>query len=90
MSDSQAQRIRGLENRLRKTEELVRQATQKMGKLKDENTRIREKLGRLIEENGHLELQFRRFKSLSQRQERLRGRLEGMVKKLDKVIDIAS
>ncbi|MFH1726378.1 MAG: cell division protein ZapB [Elusimicrobiota bacterium] len=75
--------------RLDRLESLVREAARRIKDLSGRNARLRAEVGQLMEENGRLELQFRRFKSLSQRQEQIRTRLERAARKLDKVLDIA-
>lgn len=74
--------------RIQRLEGLVQEAVRRIQKLDEENAKIQKKAGQLMEENGHLELQFRRFKALSQRQERLRVQLEKVLKKVDKVLSL--
>ena len=74
--------------RIARLDSLVHEAVRRIQKLDAENSKLRATVGKLLEENGHLELQFRRFKSLSTRQERLRTRLERLIKKADKILDL--
>jgi predicted nuclease with TOPRIM domain len=74
--------------RIQRLESLVNEAVRRIQRLGDENAKLQNKVGQLMEENGHLELQFRRFKALSQRQEKLRVQLEKILKKADKALDL--
>jgi hypothetical protein len=75
--------------KVQRLEPLVLQAAQLIAKLRDENAKLGARVTKLTEDNGYMELQFRRFKALSQRQERLREKLERLVKKLDKALELA-
>ncbi|MFA5138071.1 MAG: hypothetical protein WC728_02475 [Elusimicrobiota bacterium] len=77
-----------LNQRIQRLESLVGEAVRRIQRLGDENAKLQNKVGQLLEENGHLELQFRRFKALSQRQEKLRVQLEKILKKADKALDL--
>ena len=74
--------------RIQRLESLVNEAVRRIQRLGDENAKLQNKVGQLMEENGHLELQFRRFKALSQLQEKLRVQLEKILKKADKALDL--
>ena len=74
--------------RIQRLESLVNEAVRRIQRLGDENAKLQNKVGQLMEENGHLELQFRRFKALSQRKEKLRVQLEKILKKADKALDL--
>ena len=74
--------------KVQRLEPLVLQAAELIGKLRHDNAKLSEKVSKLTEDNGYMELQFRRFKALSQRQERIREKLERLAKKLDKVLDL--
>ena len=75
--------------RVQHLEPLVLRAAELIGKLRHDNAKLADRVAKLTEENGYMELQFRRFKALSQRQERIREKLERLGKKLEKVLDLA-
>ncbi|OGR58800.1 MAG: hypothetical protein A2X36_14080 [Elusimicrobia bacterium GWA2_69_24] len=69
-------------------ETLVGKAAAGMKKLHTENAKLRKELSVLHEENGALQMQFKRFKAMSQRQELVRTKLERTVKRLDRVMEL--
>ena len=75
--------------KVQRLEPLVLHAAELISRLRQENAKLSERVAKLTEDNGYMELQFRRFKSLSQRQEHIREKLERLVKKLDKALDLA-
>jgi hypothetical protein len=73
--------------RLKKLEELVLGASQRLKRLGDENRKLRIE-SRLEQHSGEIEARLRRLSSVGTRQERLRSRLERLLHKLDKAVDL--
>jgi len=77
------------QERLKRLESLVEKALKSVARLRDENDRLLAKIDRLQTDKQKLELDFRKFKTLSRLQEQFRGRLERAVKKIDKILALA-
>ncbi|MBI3299839.1 MAG: hypothetical protein HYZ75_16860 [Elusimicrobia bacterium] len=78
-----------LEKRLKHLEELVRDSAKAVEDLRRENAKLKADAARLVEANLRLDGEFRRFKSMSSKQEAVRERLEKAVKRLDKALELA-
>ena len=74
--------------RLRRIQELVIEIQRENKKLSVQNIRLREEVNRLGGVKTRLELDFRKFKAMSRRQEHIRQRLERSLKKIDKVLEL--
>lgn len=83
MSDSH------LEQRLKQLEELVRDAAKSLEEQRRENLKLKGETKRLTDANLRMDAEFRRFKTLSQRQEAVRDRLEKALKRLDKALELS-
>lgn len=77
------------QERLKRLESLVEKALKTVAALRAENDRHLQKIEKLQGDKQKLELDFRKFKTMSRRQEQFRGRLERAVKKIDKILNLA-
>lgn len=75
--------------RLKHLESLVAQAAQSLEHLRTENERLKIQVDKLRTDKLKNEVDFRKFKALSRRQEQFRGRLERATKKIDKILGMA-
>lgn len=70
---------------LKRLEGLVQQAAQNLKILSEDNSRLAKAKVKFEEENKRLREDLKRLSFAAQRQERLRGRLEKITRKLDKL-----
>lgn len=72
--------------RLKHLESLVTNAAQAIDRLRSENEHLKEQVEKLRADKLKNEVDFRKFKALSRRQEQFRGRIERATKKIDKIL----
>ncbi len=72
--------------RLKHLESLVARAAHAIERLTTENDRLKIQVEKLRSDKLKYEVDFRKFKALSRRQEQFRGRVERATKKIDKIL----
>ena len=72
--------------RLKHLESLVARASHVIERLHSENNRLKMQVEKLRSDKLKYEVDFRKFKALSRRQEQYRGRVERATKKIDKIL----
>ena len=76
-------------HQIKKLAELVSEATDRIASLTTDNLRLRQEVARVESLCADMELKLKRLGHLGSRQERLRGRLERALTKLDKAAELA-
>jgi predicted nuclease with TOPRIM domain len=77
------------DERLKRLESLVEKSSKSLARLRAENAKLNEKISKLQGDKQRLEVDFRKFKTMSRRQEKFRGRLERAVRKIDRILGMA-
>ena len=75
--------------RIQKLDSLVQEAARRIDKQGLENTRLRAEVARLSLHNEQNDLQLRRQQGIGRKHDRLRSRLQKLLRKVDKALSTA-